>query len=97
MGKFLSISKEEVLPYMIDDSTDDCIAIDELYYSPNAPIVLNLKEEIVVEEDSSLFLQEFPHNVFSPGIEEKNQEIAHLSLQDKRVLFSPISNDYADE
>jgi hypothetical protein len=93
----LSISREESLQDMIDDSTDDCIAIDALYFSPDAPVVSDLKEEIVVEEDFSLFLQEVSHDVFSPVIEEKNQEIAHFSLQDKRVLGSPIFDEYSDE
>jgi hypothetical protein len=82
---------------MIDDSDDDCIAIDALYSAPGAPAVSDLKEEIVVEEDSSLFLQEVSHDVFSPVIEEKNQEIAHFSLKDKRVLCSPIFDEYSDE
>ena len=82
---------------MIDDSTDDCIAIDALYFSPNALVVSYLKEEIIVEEEFSLFLQEVSHDVFSPVIEENNQEIAHFSLQDKRVLCSPIFDEYSDE
>jgi hypothetical protein len=82
---------------MIDYSVDDCIAIDSLYSAPGAPVVSNLKEEIVVEEDSSLFLQEVSHDVISPMIEEKNQEIGHFSLQDKRVFLSPIFDEYLDE
>jgi hypothetical protein len=39
----LSISQEEGLPDMIDDSVDDCIAIDALYSAPGTPIVLYLK------------------------------------------------------
>jgi hypothetical protein len=30
-------------------------------------------------------------------IEEKNKEIAHFSLQDKRVLRSPIFDEYSDD
>jgi hypothetical protein len=30
-------------------------------------------------------------------IAEKNQEIAHFYLQDKRVLSSPIFDEYSDE
>jgi hypothetical protein len=93
----LSISREEGLPDMSVDSVDDCIAIDVSYSSPDAPVVSVVKEEIVVEEDSSLFLQEVSHDVFSPRIEEKNQEVAHFSLQDKRVLRSPIFDEYSDE
>jgi hypothetical protein len=32
----------------------------------------DLEEEVVAEEDSSLFLQEVSHDIFSPKIEEKN-------------------------
>ena len=32
----------------------------------------DLEEDMVVEEDSSLFLQEDSHDIFSPRIEEKN-------------------------
>ena len=40
----LSISQEEILQDMIDDITDDYIAIDALYFSPDAPVVSYLKE-----------------------------------------------------
>jgi hypothetical protein len=52
------------------DSVDDFIAIDVSYSSPDAPFVSVVKEEIVMEEDSSLFLQEVSHDVFSPRIEQ---------------------------
>jgi hypothetical protein len=78
-------------------SVDDCIAIDVSYFAHVAPVVSVVKEDIVVEEDSSLFLQEVSHDVFSPRIEEKNQEVAHFSLQDKRVMYSPIFDEYLDE
>jgi hypothetical protein len=86
----LSISQEEGLPYMIDDRVDDFIAIDALYSAPGTHVVSDLKEETVVEEDSSLFLQEVPHDVFSPRIEEKNLDVSHFPVQNKRVVFSPI-------
>jgi hypothetical protein len=35
----LSISQEEVLPDMIDDSVDDGIAMDALFYAPSTPVV----------------------------------------------------------
>ena len=47
------------------------IAIDVSYSAPDAPVVSILKEEIVVEEDSSLFLQEVSHDIFLPRIKEK--------------------------
>jgi hypothetical protein len=63
---------EEGLPGMIDNSVDDYIAMDVSYSAPYTPVVSDLKEEMVVEEDSSLFLQEVSHDIFSPRIEEKN-------------------------
>jgi hypothetical protein len=74
-----------MLPNMIVGGVDDYITMDVLFYAPNTPIVLDLEEEIVVEEDSSLFLQEVFHNVFLPRIKEKNQEITPF-LQDGGVL-----------
>jgi hypothetical protein len=75
MKSFLSISQEEVLLDMVDYSIDDCMAIGALYSAPSALVVSYLKEEIVVEEYSSFFLQKVSHDVFSPGIEEKNHDI----------------------
>jgi hypothetical protein len=63
---------EEGLPGMIDNSVDNYIAMDVSYSSPYTPVVSDLEEEMVVEEDSSLFLQEVSHDIFSPRIEEKN-------------------------
>ena len=45
----LSISREEGFQDMVDDSIDDCIVVDELYLVSDAPNILNLKDEIVVE------------------------------------------------
>ena len=47
----LSISWEEGLPDMSVYSVDNCIAIDVLYSSPDAPVALVVKEEIIMEED----------------------------------------------
>ena len=58
---------------MVDDSTDDFIALDALYLVSDAPNILDLKDEIVVEEGFSFVLQKVPHDVFSPEIEEKDQ------------------------
>jgi hypothetical protein len=55
-----------------------------------------LKEQIVEEKDSSLFLQDISHDVFAPEIEEKDQNITHF-LQDRGVLCSPIFGEYSDE
>ena len=69
----LSNSREGGFQDMVDDSTDDCIAIDALYLVSDAPNVLDLKDEIVVEEYFSFVLQKVPHDVFLPQIEEKDQ------------------------
>ena len=45
----LSNSREEGFQDMVDDSTDNCIAVDALYLVSDAPNVLDLKDEIVVE------------------------------------------------
>lgn len=93
----LSNSREEGFQNMIDDSTDDCIAVDALYFVSDAPNVSDLKDEIVVEGDFPSFLQKVPQDVFSPEIKEKDQEVAGFSLQDKRILGSPIYDEYSDE
>jgi hypothetical protein len=85
-----------MLPNMIVGSVDDYIAMDVLFSAPDTPVVSDLEEEIVVEEDSSLFLQEVFHNVFLPRIEEKNQEITPF-LQDGGILRSPLFNECSDE
>ena len=93
----LSNSREEGFQDMVDDSTDDCIAVDALYLVSNSPNILYLKDEIVVEEYFSYVLQKVPHDVFSLEIEEKDQEVACFYLQDKRILVSPIYDEFLDE
>ena len=85
-----------MLPNMISGSVDDYIAMDVLFSTPNTPVVSNLEEEIVLEDNSSLFLQEVFHDVFLPRIEEKNQEITPF-LQDGGILCSPLFNECLDE
>jgi hypothetical protein len=54
-GKFsLSISQEEFLPDMIDDSVDDGIAMNALFSAPSTPVVSNLKEEMVEEKNQEI-------------------------------------------
>jgi hypothetical protein len=91
----LFIFQEESLPDMIHDCAYDCM-VDALYSSPSTHIVSYLKEEIVLEEDPSLFLQEISHEMFSPRIEMKNQEIAPV-LQDGGFLRSLGFDEYSDE
>jgi hypothetical protein len=49
-----------------------------------------------VEYDSSLFLQEISHYVFSSRIEMKDREIAPF-FQDVGVMHSPKFDEYSDE
>ena len=71
-----------------------CRCIISCLYAPN---ILDLKDEIVVEEYFSSILQKVPHDVFSLEIEEKDQEVACFYLQDKRILVSPIYDEFLDE
>ncbi len=73
---------EEDLQDTIDDSNEECIAIDSLDLVPDAHAVLDLNEEILIEEYFSQILQDFSYDVFSPVIEENNQKTACHSLQD---------------
>ena len=68
----LSNSLEEGFQDMVDDSTDDCIAVDALYLVFDAPNILDLKDGIVVEEYFSSVIQKVPCDVFSAEIEEKD-------------------------
>jgi hypothetical protein len=72
----LYISQEEVLPDMIDDSTDDGITMDELFSAPSTPVVLDLKEEMVEEknQDISLFSLQDKRVLCSPTLEEYSKE-----------------------
>jgi hypothetical protein len=68
-----------------------------LYHVPYAYDVFDSKEELIVEEDLSLFLQEVSHDIFSPKIEERDRGIVHFSVQDQGALGSPIFDEYSDE
>jgi hypothetical protein len=71
----LSISQEEVLPDMIDDSIDDGIAMDALFYAPSTHVVLVLKEEMVEEnnQDIALFSLQDRRVLRSPTPEEYSE------------------------
>jgi hypothetical protein len=85
---------EEGLPGMIDNSVDDYIAMDVSYSAPYTPAVSNLEEEMIVEEDSSLFLQEVSHDIFSPRIEEKNHVYEQPEASVTVVPEMDILNSY---
>jgi hypothetical protein len=68
---------------MIDNSIDNYIATDVSHSTPYTPVASYLEEDMVVEEDSSLFLQEVSHDIFSPRIEENN----HVYEQPKATVI----------
>jgi len=55
-----------------------------------------LQEETIVKYDFSPSLQKVFHDVFSPESGEKDQHIAHFSVQDQGVLDPPIFDKYSD-
>ena len=61
-----------------------------LYHLPYAFDVSNSKEEPIIEEDLSFFLQEVSHDIFLPQIEERDRGIVHFSVQDQGALDSAI-------
>jgi hypothetical protein len=73
-------SEEDFPVFEADDlssSFEDIIEdfLDALASAPNDPVVSDLNEEAIVEEDCSFFLHEISHDVFTFGIEEKDREI----------------------
>ena len=57
-----------------------------LYHVPYASDISDSKEEPIVEEDLSLFLQEVYHDIFSPEIEKRDRGIVHFSIQYQGAL-----------
>jgi hypothetical protein len=70
--------------------------VEALVSASNNPIVSVLNEEVIVEKDCPLFLHEISHDVFTFGIEKKNQKIIPF-LQYGGVLSSLSFNDYSVE
>jgi hypothetical protein len=71
-------SEEDFLVFEVDDlssSFEDIIEdfLDGLAFSLDEPVVSDLKEEAIMEEDCSFFLHEISHDVFTFGIEEKDR------------------------
>jgi hypothetical protein len=58
--------------------------LDALASAPDEPVVSELNEEAIVEEDCSFFLHEISHDVFTFGIERKDRETVPF-LQDGEV------------
>jgi hypothetical protein len=83
----LSNSFEEIVEDLLDElaSTPDELAASDQNH-----------EEIVVEEDCSLFLHEISHDVFTFGVEAEERGIAPF-LQVGEALFPPDFDDYLEE
>jgi len=85
------VLEAHVLSNSFEEVIEDFIVA--LVSAPDESIVSDLKEEAIVEEESSLFLHDISHDVFTFGIELKDQEIVPF-LQDGGVLCSPSFDDH---
>jgi hypothetical protein len=74
-----------------EGSIQDSMVVETLVSAPHKPVVSVLKERAIVEEDSSLFLHEISHDVFTFGTEKKDREIVPL------WPVVPSFEDYSDE
>jgi hypothetical protein len=71
--------------------------LDELASTPDELVVSDQSnEEVVVEEDFSLFLHEISHDVFTFGVETEERGIVPF-LQVGEALFPPDFDDYLEE
>jgi hypothetical protein len=93
-GEDFPVLEADVLGSSFEEVIEDFIA--SLASSPNEPIVSFLKEESIMEEDCSLFLHDISHDVFTFGIELKDQEIVPF-LQYWGVFCSPIFDDHSSK
>ena len=67
------------------------MVVETLVSSPQNLVVLVLKERAIVEEDSSLFLHDISHDVFTFGTEKKDREVIPL------WPVVPSFEDYSNE
>ena len=86
------VLEAHVLSSSFEEVIEDFIVA--LVFAPDESVVLYLKEEVIVEEDSSLFLHDISHEVFTFGIESKDWEVIPF-LQDGGVLCSPSFDDHS--
>jgi hypothetical protein len=71
--------------------------LDALTSTPDELVVSDQSdEEVVVEEDCSLFLHEISHDVFTVGVETEERGIVPF-LQVGEALFPPDFDDYLEE
>jgi hypothetical protein len=61
-----------------EGSIQDSMVVETLVSTPHKPFVSVLKEQAIVEEDSSLFLHDISHDVFTFGTEKKDPEVVPL-------------------
>jgi hypothetical protein len=80
------VFKVDALSNSFEDIIEDFL--DALASAPDEPVVSNLSEEAIVEEDCSFFLHQISHDVFTFGIEEKDRETIPF-LQDGGVQEEP--------
>jgi hypothetical protein len=94
-GEDFPVSKADVLDGSFKEMIEDFVnaltsAPDELAVSDQND------EEVVMEEDCSLFLHEISHDVFTFGVEMEERGIVPL-LQVGEALFPPDFDDYLEE
>jgi hypothetical protein len=80
------VFKVDALSNSFEDIIEDFL--DALASAPDEPVVPDLSEEAIVEEDCSFFLHQISHDVFTFGMEEKDRETVPF-LQDGRVQEEP--------
>jgi hypothetical protein len=66
------VFKADTLSNSFEEIIEDFL--DALESSPDEPVVSDLSKEAIMEEDCYFFLHHISHDVFTFGIEEKNQE-----------------------
>jgi hypothetical protein len=88
--------EEDVLGSPTEEDNEYFIVVEALVFASDKPSISVLNEEVIVEKDCPLFLHEISNDVFTFGIEKKDQEIIPF-LQDGGVLCSPSLNDYSVE
>jgi len=77
--KYFPVLEEDVLGGPTDEgSIEDSMVLETLVSTPNKPVVSVLKQQAIVEEDSSLFLHEISHDVFTFGTEKKDSDIVPI-------------------
>jgi hypothetical protein len=67
--------------------------LDVLASTPADPVVSELNEEAIVEEDFSFFLHEISHDVFTFGVEEKDRETVPF-LQEEEEPEEQLSTHF---